>query len=139
MQSITALYCIHYNTSHKQCHPAAPSPQRRRTRSKRRFSLARCVVIVHVILSYAVLISLLSSGCVICTPHPQIVSAAIARIYYAYPDPDEWSYSGIEGALVFGTQEAGFWFRMVDLTVSAILPSTLNNSLVIELLSILVC
>ena len=47
----------------------------------------------------------------------QIVAAACARIYYAYPDPNSWSYSGVEGALVFGTQDNGFWFRLVDLGV----------------------
>jgi len=50
--------------------------------------------------------------------YPQIVTAACARVYYAYPDPSEWAYSGIEGALVFGTQDSGFWFRLVDLGVS---------------------
>ncbi|KAL7006995.1 hypothetical protein EMMF5_003579 [Cystobasidiomycetes sp. EMM_F5] len=45
----------------------------------------------------------------------KIVAAAIARIYYAYPEPDEWSYSGVEGALVFGSQDNGFWLRVVDL------------------------
>lgn len=59
----------------------------------------------------------------------QIVSAAVARIYYAYPDPNSWSYSGLEGALVFGTQDSsGFWFRLVDLAVRthpALLQTTL--------------
>ncbi|CAD6571449.1 MAG: hypothetical protein CYPHOPRED_004440 [Cyphobasidiales sp. Tagirdzhanova-0007] len=45
----------------------------------------------------------------------KIVAAAVARIYYAFPDPDTWAYSGVEGALVFGTQDNGFWFRLVDL------------------------
>ena len=50
-------------------------------------------------------------------PGTQIVAAACARIYYAYPDPNSWSYSGVEGALVFGAQDNGFWFRLVDLGV----------------------
>ena len=48
------------------------------------------------------------------------MAAAVARIYYAYPDPNEWAYSGVEGALVFGSQDNGFWFRLVDLGVRSI-------------------
>ena len=50
------------------------------------------------------------------------MAAAVARIYYAYPDPNEWAYSGVEGALVFGSQDNGFWFRLVDLGVRSDLP-----------------
>ncbi|BGP27210.1 actin regulatory protein [Rhodotorula toruloides] len=45
----------------------------------------------------------------------KIHSAAIARIYYAFPDPTKWSYSGISGAVVFGWGQAGGWFKVVDL------------------------
>ncbi|KAF5354233.1 hypothetical protein D9756_007233 [Leucocoprinus leucothites] len=31
----------------------------------------------------------------------KIFGAALARIYYAYPDPRRWSYAGLQGAIVF--------------------------------------
>ncbi|BGP51144.1 hypothetical protein JCM10450v2_007073 [Rhodotorula kratochvilovae] len=45
----------------------------------------------------------------------KIHSAAIGRIYYAYPDPAKWSYSGISGAVVFGWGAGGGWLKVVDL------------------------
>ncbi|GAA6061457.1 hypothetical protein JCM10212_005660 [Sporobolomyces blumeae] len=45
----------------------------------------------------------------------KIHAAAIARVYYAYPDPTKWSYSGISGAIVFGWGQGGGWLKMVDL------------------------
>ncbi|GJN93312.1 hypothetical protein Rhopal_006359-T1 [Rhodotorula paludigena] len=45
----------------------------------------------------------------------KIHAAAIGRIYYAYPDPAKWSYSGISGAVVFGWGSAGGWLKVVDL------------------------
>ncbi|KAJ3569822.1 hypothetical protein NP233_g4804 [Leucocoprinus birnbaumii] len=30
----------------------------------------------------------------------KIFGAAVARIYYAYPDPRRWSYAGLQGAIV---------------------------------------
>ena len=51
---------------------------------------------------------------------PQILCAAIGRIYYAHPDPSSWSWPGLEGAIVFGSTErgrGGFWFKLVDVTV----------------------
>ena len=50
--------------------------------------------------------------------HDKIHTAAIARVYYAYPDPAKWSYSGISGALVYGWGQNGGWLRVVDLAVS---------------------
>jgi neural Wiskott-Aldrich syndrome protein len=48
----------------------------------------------------------------------KIQTAALGRIYYAHPNPNEWSYSGLQGALAFvkdNTRNA-FYFRLVDLT-----------------------
>ncbi|GAA5948742.1 hypothetical protein JCM3775_003303, partial [Rhodotorula graminis] len=45
----------------------------------------------------------------------KIHAAAIGRIYYAYPDPAKWSFSGISGAVVFGWGAAGGWLKVVDL------------------------
>lgn len=48
------------------------------------------------------------------------MTATLARIYYAYPDPAEWSYIGQEGALalVFDKGKGIFYFRMIDVKVS---------------------
>lgn len=50
----------------------------------------------------------------------KIMTATLARVYYAYPDPSEWSYIGQEGALtlVFEKNKGMFYFRLVDLKVS---------------------
>ncbi|KAH7061739.1 hypothetical protein BKA62DRAFT_596751, partial [Auriculariales sp. MPI-PUGE-AT-0066] len=47
----------------------------------------------------------------------KIATAASVRIYYAYPSPATWSYTGLEGALalVRDTIKGGHWFRLVDL------------------------
>ncbi|GAA5915075.1 Wiskott-Aldrich syndrome protein [Sporobolomyces salmoneus] len=45
----------------------------------------------------------------------KIHAAAIGRIYYAYPDPSKWSYSGISGAVVFGWGQGGGWLKVIDL------------------------
>ena len=48
----------------------------------------------------------------------KIHAAAIGRLYYAYPDPAKWSYSGISGAVVFGWGQGGGWLKVIDLAVS---------------------
>ncbi|EMD36291.1 hypothetical protein CERSUDRAFT_25799, partial [Gelatoporia subvermispora B] len=50
-------------------------------------------------------------------PSNKIVTAALARIYYAYPEPNEWSYAGVQGALAFVMDNSRnvFCLRMVDL------------------------
>lgn len=47
----------------------------------------------------------------------KIFGAALARVYYAYPQPDKWSYAGLQGALVFAKDNSNnaFFFKMVDL------------------------
>ncbi|PLW14604.1 hypothetical protein PCANC_20418 [Puccinia coronata f. sp. avenae] len=51
--------------------------------------------------------------------HHKILAAGLCRIYYAYPDPNKWSYTGLSGALVFGRPTSGiagsFWFKLIDL------------------------
>jgi Wiskott-Aldrich syndrome protein len=44
--------------------------------------------------------------------------AALARIYYAHPQPNEWSYAGLQGALAFvkDNLKNSYAFRMVDLS-----------------------
>ncbi|CAD6984137.1 unnamed protein product [Tilletia controversa] len=58
----------------------------------------------------------------------KILTATVGRLYAAYPDPNQWSYTGIEGAVAFvrnlnvnpsvpsGTgSEAPFAFKIVDI------------------------
>lgn len=45
----------------------------------------------------------------------KIHACAIGRVYYAYPDPAKWSYSGIGGAVTFGWGDNGGWIKVVDL------------------------
>ncbi|KAJ3500974.1 hypothetical protein NLJ89_g9550 [Agrocybe chaxingu] len=51
------------------------------------------------------------------TPKNKVHFGALARIYYAYPQPTKWSYAGLQGALVFSqsNQDNSFHFQMVDL------------------------
>ncbi|KAF9269859.1 PH domain-like protein, partial [Marasmius fiardii PR-910] len=48
----------------------------------------------------------------------KIFSASLARIYYAHPKPDEWSYAGLQGALAFVRDNKSGWcaFKLVDLS-----------------------
>lgn len=51
------------------------------------------------------------------TPTNKILFATIARIYYAYPRQDKWSYTGLQGglALVQDRTSSTIYFKMVDL------------------------
>ncbi|EJT99601.1 PH domain-like protein, partial [Dacryopinax primogenitus] len=48
----------------------------------------------------------------------KVSTAALARVYYAYPDPSYWSYAGFEGglALVFDKGRNSNWFKLIDLS-----------------------
>ena len=42
--------------------------------------------------------------------------ASLARIYYAYPNPNEWSYAGLQGGLAFAKSSQGsLHLKLVDL------------------------
>jgi Wiskott-Aldrich syndrome protein len=47
----------------------------------------------------------------------KIFYATLGRIYYAYPQPDQWSYTGLQGALSFvrDITKNVMSFKMVDL------------------------
>jgi len=47
----------------------------------------------------------------------KVFHAALARVYYAYPKPDKWSYAGLQGAIAFvkDTTNSTLSFKMVDL------------------------
>ncbi|CAK9779664.1 unnamed protein product [Cutaneotrichosporon oleaginosum] len=48
----------------------------------------------------------------------KIITAGVARVYYAKPDSSTWNYGGATGALAFVADKAkgGLWFRIVDLS-----------------------
>lgn len=47
----------------------------------------------------------------------KILAAALVRIYYSYPQPNKWNYTGLQGALVFifDKSNGAHHFKMVDL------------------------
>lgn len=47
----------------------------------------------------------------------KIFTAALVRIYYAYPEPDKWSYAGLQGALALSKDNLKntITFKLVDL------------------------
>ena len=47
----------------------------------------------------------------------KIFFATLARIYYAYPNPNEWSYSGLQGAIAFVKDQTKgtLSFKLVDI------------------------
>ncbi|KAG9327845.1 hypothetical protein KVV02_000291 [Mortierella alpina] len=49
------------------------------------------------------------------TTTQKIITATVARLYVAYPDPSSWTYSGIMGGLAFVQTKSTFLFRIVDL------------------------
>lgn len=52
-------------------------------------------------------------------PANKILAVAVARLYVAYPDPQRWTYTGIQGAAVLCNDLVGrtFWLKMVDVSV----------------------
>ncbi|KAG1883872.1 actin regulatory protein [Suillus subluteus] len=48
----------------------------------------------------------------------KIITATAARIYFAHPQPNKWSYGGLQGALAFTRDNSrdAFMLRLVDLT-----------------------
>jgi Wiskott-Aldrich syndrome protein len=51
-------------------------------------------------------------------PTHKIFFATLARIYFAHPQPNRWSYGGLQGALTFSKDNAqnALFLRLVDLT-----------------------
>lgn len=47
----------------------------------------------------------------------KILMATVARIYYAHPDPNSWTFSGWQGGLAFVKDKGNglYYFRLVDL------------------------
>ena len=51
------------------------------------------------------------------SPYNKILMATVARIYYAHPDPNSWTFSGHQGGLAFvkDKNDGLYYFRLVDL------------------------
>lgn len=45
----------------------------------------------------------------------KVFHATLARVYYAYPQPDKWSYAGLQGALALVHDTHKLSFKLVDL------------------------
>ena len=47
----------------------------------------------------------------------KILTATLARIYYAYPNPQKWSYTGLQGGLAFAkdVKTGAYFFKLVDM------------------------
>lgn len=54
-------------------------------------------------------------------PANKIITVAIARLYIAYPDPNNWTFTGLSGALALVDDLVGhtFFFKLVDVGGSA--------------------
>lgn len=54
-------------------------------------------------------------------PANKIFAVAVARLYVAYPDPQRWTYTGIQGAAVVCNDLVGrtCWLKIVDVSVSS--------------------
>lgn len=50
----------------------------------------------------------------------KVIDATIARLYVAYPDPSQWNYTGLMGAVVLVDDTVGhtFFLKLVDITGS---------------------
>lgn len=44
--------------------------------------------------------------------------ASLGRIYYAYPNPNEWTYTGLQGAISIAHDEKQniFYLRLIDMS-----------------------
>lgn len=57
-------------------------------------------------------------------PANKIFAVAVARLYVAYPDPQRWVYTGLQGAVVLANDLVGrtLWLKLVDVSVSHFTP-----------------
>ncbi|OAX77643.1 hypothetical protein ACJ72_08056 [Emergomyces africanus] len=51
-------------------------------------------------------------------PSNKILGAAVARLYVAHPNPNKWTYTGLQGAVVLANDLVGhtFWIKLVDIS-----------------------
>ena len=52
-------------------------------------------------------------------PANKIHAVAVARLYVAYPNKQQWVYTGLQGAAVLANDHVGntYWIKMVDVSV----------------------
>jgi neural Wiskott-Aldrich syndrome protein len=57
-------------------------------------------------------------------PSNKILAVAVARLYVAYPNPQQWTYTGLQGAAVLANDLVGhtFWIKLVDVSVGDTVP-----------------
>ncbi|KAI4123026.1 MAG: hypothetical protein LQ347_006304 [Umbilicaria vellea] len=48
----------------------------------------------------------------------KIQAAAVARLYIAHPNKQQWTYTGLQGAVVLSNDLVGntFWIKLVDIS-----------------------
>ncbi|KNG80737.1 putative actin associated protein Wsp1, partial [Aspergillus nomiae NRRL 13137] len=53
-------------------------------------------------------------------PANKIHAVAVAQLYVAYPDPQKWTYTGLQGAVVLANDLVGrtFWLKLVDVSIA---------------------
>ncbi|QSS54704.1 actin associated protein Wsp1 [Histoplasma capsulatum var. duboisii H88] len=51
-------------------------------------------------------------------PSNKILAVAVARLYVAHPNPQKWTYTGLQGAAVLANDLVGhtFWIKLVDVS-----------------------
>jgi Wiskott-Aldrich syndrome protein len=67
------------------------------------------------------------------SPNTRIITATVARLYIAYPDPTQWTYAGILGAVALIQTSNTFFLRIVDLLVSTPFKNTATFSFLASL------
>lgn len=52
-------------------------------------------------------------------PANKILAVGVARLYVAHPNPQRWTFSGLQGAAVLANDLVGhtFWIKLVDVSV----------------------
>lgn len=52
----------------------------------------------------------------------KIHAVAVAKLYIAYPNRNNWTYTGLQGAAVLANDLVGntFWIKLVDISVSTL-------------------
>ena len=60
----------------------------------------------------------------------KIHAVAVARLYIAYPNKQQWTYTGLQGAAVLANDLIGntFWIKLVDVSVCFYLECYTNNT-----------
>jgi len=50
----------------------------------------------------------------------KILAVAVAKLYVAHPNPQRWTFTGLQGAIVLANDLVGntFWLKLVDISVS---------------------